>query len=105
MRTIAAWIACLAGAAFLMHYELHTDDTGVEVAFLFALALMLGVLHPRRPWQWGILLGLCIPLSDLLFGNRIPGLVLIGLVTTGIALAGSYAGAFAVRALSRSQPG
>ena len=106
MRTIAAWALCIAGSAFLMHYELHTDDTGVEVAFLFALALILGVLHPRRAWQWGLLLGLSIPGADLLFGSRTPGLVLIGLVTTGIAMAGSYLGAFAGRALgSRGQPG
>lgn len=106
MRILAAWALCAAGAAFLMHYELHTDDTGVEVAFLLVITLVLGFLHPGRPWIWGLIEGLAIPAAELLFGRSQSGLRLlpIGAVTTAIALAGSYIGALAGRALfGRSQ--
>jgi len=99
MRTLMACMLCVAGAAFLMRFELHTDDTGVEVAMVLALSLLLGAVQPARPWLWGLIVGLSIPLSEVLFGTRSWSMVPVGAFTLALALAGSYGGALLVRAL------
>ncbi len=84
-----------------MRYELHTDDTGIEVGLLLLITAILGFLHSRRAWQWALLVGPCIPLADALFGQRsgTPGFLLLAAVTTIIGLAGAYAGAITARVL------
>ena len=98
-RTVGAWAFWAIAVPFLMRYELHTDDTGVEVAFLLFITALLGFLHPRHAWQWALLTGPCIPLAQALFGKPagVQGLVLLGAVTTAISLAGSYGGAMLAR--------
>lgn len=95
---MAAWLFWLAAVPFLMSFELHTDDTGVEVMFLLAITFGLGCLHPRHAWMWALLVGPSIPAADLLFGTPHPGLnhrgdlaILCGVVAV-LGLAGSYAG-------------
>jgi len=71
--------------------EIYTDDTGVEVAFLLAITFILGLLHPRRAWQWALMVGPALPIADLITGTPAPkGLVL---VLIAIGLVGAYAGA------------
>ena len=104
IRTITAWTLCAAGTAFLIRYELHTDDTGIEVAFLLALTFMLGALHPARPWVWALIVGLAVPAADLLFGPAQPitRLLPVAAFTTAVAFAGTLVGALAGRAFVRS---
>ena len=33
---------CVAAGAFLAYFELHTDDTGLEVFFILAITFLLG---------------------------------------------------------------
>jgi hypothetical protein len=95
--TIAAWLFWLPAAAFLGFFELYTDDAGVEALCILLIALVLGCLHPRRAWQWALLVGPCVPAADLLFGT--PGrsphgadlLLVTGFVVL-LGLAGSYTG-------------
>jgi hypothetical protein len=91
---------CLAAGLFLGRYELHTDDTGVEVFLIFLLTFVLGCWHPRHAWQWALLVGPCAPAADLLFGTRSWGLVSIAAVVIVIGLLGSYAGALLRRGIS-----
>ena len=39
MQTLAAFAFAIASALFLGRYELHTDDTGVEVGFVLLFSL------------------------------------------------------------------
>jgi hypothetical protein len=55
--TLACYLFCTAADAFLGRYELHTDDTGVEVFFILLATFVLGCWHPRRAWQWALLVG------------------------------------------------
>jgi hypothetical protein len=99
---ILAYVFWLPAVVFLGRYDLHTDDTGVEVFFLLLITFILGSLHPRRAWQWALLVGPAIPLAELLFAHPQPGagaLVLLAVVTA-VGLAGSYAGAGLRRAIS-----
>ena len=99
---IAAYLFCLAAGLFLASFELHTDDTGVEVFFILLFTFVLGCWHPRHAWQWALLVGPWAPAADvwqLNFGNTKPalehtgGLLLVTGVVIALGLAGSYAGA------------
>jgi hypothetical protein len=100
---IAAYLFCLAAGAFLGRFELHTDDTGVEVFFLLLATFVLGCLHPRHAWQWAVLVGVWIPAAELLF-RRPPvnasSALVAGFVLT-VGLAGSYLGVLVNKALFR----
>jgi hypothetical protein len=37
------------------------DDTGITAAAVFGSCGILGALHPRRAWQWALVVGLWIP--------------------------------------------
>ncbi len=99
MKTaIAAYALCLAAGAFLARFELHTDDTGVEVFLILAVTFLLGCLHPRRAWQWALLVGAWIPAADLAFGRQgLRGAALLMAFVSAVGFVGSYAGAFARR--------
>lgn len=95
MATIAAYLIALAVGAFLGRFELHTDDTGVEVGVLFLATFVLGLLHPRHAWQWAVLVALWIPAAELVF-RRPPvnsSSLLVAAFVLCVGLAGSYLGA------------
>lgn len=95
MTTIAAYLFALAAGAFLGRFELHTDDTGVEVGLLLVATSVLGSLHPRHAWQWAVLVGLWIPAAELVF-RRPPvhaSSLLVAAFVLSVGLAGSYLGA------------
>ena len=96
LTTFAIYLFCLAGGAFLGHFELHTDDTGVEVFLLLVITLLLGFLHPRHAWQWSLLVPLWIPAAHIFFGRERTALSGSSLLVAGfvclVGLGGSYAG-------------
>ena len=95
MKTkVAAYVFCCAAGAFLARFDLRTDDTGVEALFILAATFVLGCLHPRRAWQWALLVGPCAPAAELVFGTHpnLKDLPLIALFVIALGLAGSYAG-------------
>jgi hypothetical protein len=96
---ISAYLFALAAGAFLGRFELHTDDTGVEVGLLLLATFALGWLHPRHAWQWAVLVGLWIPAAELLF--RKPSVnassLLVAAFVLAVGLAGSYLGALVRR--------
>jgi|SRR5271157_2887322 len=102
LTPVLAYVFWLPAVLFLGRFELHTDDTGVEVFFLLLITFVLGCLHPRRAWQWALLVGPAIPLADLAFGHPQPaaGAPLLLAVVVALGLAGSYAGAGLRRAIS-----
>ena len=100
LTDILAYAFWVPAVLFLGRFELHTDDTGVEVGLLLAITFLLGALHPRHAWQWALLVGPCIPAAQLLFGHReSSGLGLLLAIVVALGLAGSYAGAGVRRAI------
>ena len=109
LRTAATWVLAALICSFLAHYDLHTDDTGVEMLFLVVAGCILALVEPRQPWRWGLLVGLTIFASEA--ANRIfvrpnPtlggwwGYVLVGVVAATAGCIGAFAGA-GVRRLAR----
>jgi hypothetical protein len=110
LTTVAAYLLCLTGGAFLGRFDLHTDDTGVEVFFLIVITFLLGFLHPRRAWQWSLLVPLWIPAAEVFFGRARPPLtwstLLLACFVCLVGLGGSYAGVAFRRMISAAgQPG
>lgn len=97
---IACYGFCLAVGLFLAHYELHTDDTGVEVFFMLLFTFILGCWHPQHAWQWALLVGPWAPAADFLFGKRPTNLAVLTLVVIAIGLVGSYAGVLLRKGIS-----
>lgn len=91
--------AALAAAIFLAQFELETDDTGVEVGLILGISFVLGWAHPRRAWQWALLIGGSVPVAEL--AARHQAMAGVAAFTIGLGLAGSYAGAGVRRAACR----
>ena len=105
-NNIAAYLFCLAAGVFLGRFELHTDDAGVEVAFLLFFTFLLGCWHPRNAWQWALLVGLWIPAAELVF-SRSPlnaSSAAVACFVLAIGLGGSYLGVLARKALAAGIP-
>ena len=101
MQTIAAGIFAIAAALFLGRFELHTDDTGVEVAFVLLFTFILGFWQPKYAWLFAFI-GLSIPAAELGWGQ--PGLkkaALIALVVMTISITGTVCGVFARRLVTK----
>jgi len=105
---IAAYVFCLAAGLFLARFELHTDDTGVEVGMILALSFILGAWQPQHAWQWALLVGPWAPAAELwarmsgVARNDVSsagGLALLTVVVVVLGLGGAYAGALLRRGL------
>jgi hypothetical protein len=94
---VAACVFGLAAAMFLGRFELHTDDSGVEVFFILLFTFILGCWYPKRAWLVP-LLGLSAPLAELFWGrsrpslNHTTGLALLAGFVVLVGLIGSYSG-------------
>ena len=106
MMPVAAFVLGLAAAIFLGRSELHSDDAGVEVFFILLFTFILGCWYPKRAWLVS-LLGLSIPLAELLWGqprptlNHTSGLAMLAGFVAVIGVAGSYSGALMRKFLIR----
>ena len=68
------------------------DDTGITAGALFGAALVLSLVAGRRPWLWGFLVGIWLPVLELPSHGDPAALA---------ALAFAFAGAFAGWAVSK----
>ncbi len=100
---VAALFFALTLSAWLGRADLHTDDTGILVGLIGTGGFLLGMVEPRRPWAWGLIVPTGVILVEVwnyLYGNRNPhtggpaGLCAIAAVTITVATVGSYVGAF-----------
>jgi len=108
LRALAAGAFGLAAALFLGRFELHTDDTGMEVFFILLFTFVLGCWYPKRAWL-AAFVGLSIPIAELIWGHPRPSLnhttglaILAGFVAV-IGFVGSYSGVFVRRLVTGTQ--
>lgn len=98
---LAALFFAFALSAWLGRADRHTDDTGILVGLIGTGAFLLGIVEPRRPWMWGIIVPMGIILVEVWNYKGGPtGLCAIAALTTVIATTGAYLGAFIRRRLS-----
>ncbi len=46
--------------------NVYVADLLFTALFVTAFCMLLGVLCPRRPWRWVVIVGVCIPIIELL---------------------------------------
>lgn len=71
------------------------DDTGVSAAAVLGVSGTFGLLHPRWPWLWGLVVGAWIPVFGI--AREFNYASLLALV---FSFAGAYAGAVVRRKLA-----
>ena len=103
---IATYVFWAASGGFLMSVEMHTDDAGLVALLIVAIAFILGAIHPKRAWQWALLVGPCVPAAHWIFGSGISGftakdLLLLLAFTIALGLAGAYGGVLARKGAAR----
>lgn len=101
MPTRLAFAAVVSLASlFLAYVELHTDDTGVECAFLCAIVFSLAFWRPRRPAALAAL-SLVIPAADLLHSPAPPlaSLAPVAAFVCAVSLAAAFSGSYLRRAI------
>lgn len=95
---IAVGVALAAGIA-LARYDLHTDDTGIEVGLLLIASLVLGLLAPKRWWLVALCVGLPIPIVEIAIAHASPPPA--GIAALGVASLGGLIG-FGIARASRA---
>lgn len=96
---------CLLADLFLMRFELRSDDAGVLVLFVLVTTMVLGSLHPRRAWQWALMVGPCVPAAELAFGSGHPPFDALDAVKllaflVAVGMVGTYLGVLGRKTLS-----
>jgi hypothetical protein len=94
-RWIVLVLALVAGFV-LYGYDQRTDDTGVEVALLIAIAMALTLAAPRVWVAIALAIGLPIAFGSMLAGNQ-PGIAALL-----IAGAGAFLGYVMRRSVARA---
>jgi len=94
---LAIIAAALGVAIALVDAKPNWDDTGITAGVLLVTAFIVSAIADRRPWLWGLLVGVWVPAITIVNGGD-PTAVL----ALAFALAGGYAG-HAVSGLWRPQ--
>ena len=114
LATALLTLLALAGGLFIGYADSRSDDEFITLGMLAGFSFLLGVLGPRRPWLWAVLIGIWVPVLDSVlptvglaptrpgesFGP-LSALAVTALVLT-VCLAGAYSGAFVGKAVGRS---
>jgi hypothetical protein len=114
IATVLLSCSAPAGGIFIGYADSRSDDELITLGILVGFSFLLGLLGPRRPWLWTVLIGIWVPLLDFVLPKvglapTRPGesfgiltaLAVAALVLTACS-AGSYAGAFVSRTVGRS---
>ena len=56
-------LAALAGVATAW-VDIIVNDLLLTALLVLAACIALGLMRPRRPWRWVVVVGVCIPLTE-----------------------------------------
>ena len=86
--------------------DIHTTEVSVTIAALLAAGMVCGLVQPRAPWRWAILMALGLPVvaaaarfAKVVTPEPIQLDPRVMLVAAVFALVGCYAGALVRRAV------
>lgn len=87
------WVLILAAAGVgiaitLIDQSPGWDDTAVLIMLVLLSSGLFGLLSPKRPWLWALLIGSGIPLAGILRQGNFDGLVALVIAMVG-ALVGT----------------
>jgi len=109
---IDAWVYVLAafcgiGAGWA---DVALDDLLFTALLVLASSMLLGLLRPRWPWRWVLVVGICIPLTEFVsyFALAVkPGRAQVygSFLAFLPGIAGAYGGAFLRRVVDHLKQG
>ena len=96
---LLSYILAVALGIFAGWLEIRVRDLLFTALLVLAPCILLGVIRPRKPWRWAVLIGIFVPVADLmafLVMTQKPSRAQIyeSLLVFLPALVGSYGGAF-----------
>jgi len=103
-------VLAVAGGFFIGYADSHSDDAFVTLGVLMGFSFLLGLLLPRRPWLWAVLVGIWVPALDTVL-PRVglapherggPVGFLSSLALTAVVMTACFVGAFAGALLGRA---
>jgi hypothetical protein len=60
------YLLAMACGAFAGWMDIKVGDLLFTALLVLASCMLLGVLRPQKPWRWVVLVGVFVPLADLL---------------------------------------
>jgi len=60
------YIAAAAAGVFAGWVDIKVGDLLFTALLVLAPCMILGVIRPSRPWRWVAMVGICVPLAELL---------------------------------------
>ena len=100
---IIAYLIAILGGLFAGYANIEVDDPTLAALLTAMVAMALGLWKPKRPWRWGLVVGLCVPAAQLLaylkgvppVHGEVARACFIGLVSAMVAAGLGAAGRFA----------
>jgi hypothetical protein len=91
------YIFAIVAGALAGWIDIKLDDLLFTALLVLAPCMLLGVLRPAKPWRWVLVVGLCVPIVELLahfyLGQRLQRSQLYGALLTVLpGIAGAYGG-------------
>lgn len=95
-------IVALAGGAWIGYADSRSDDVFITLALLMGFCMLLGLVGQRRHWLWPPLVGIWVPVLDVILPRlgiapQHPGesfTYLSALSVTGLVMAVCFVGAY-----------
>ena len=66
MRDLLCYIFAVLCGVFAGWVELKLGDLLFTALLVLAPCMLLGALRPERPWRWVAIIGVCVPVAELL---------------------------------------
>jgi hypothetical protein len=100
---IVAYVVAVVLGLGAGYVNLQVNDPTLAALLVAMIAMGLGLWKPKRPWRWGLLVGVCVPLAQVFaYVDGVPPLrgqvaraCFIGLVSATVAAFLGSAGRFA----------
>jgi hypothetical protein len=60
------YVLAIAGGALAGWVDVKIGDLLFTALLVLASCILLGALRPEKPWRWVVVVGICVPVADLL---------------------------------------
>ena len=103
MKNAIVVVLALVAGLVLATYDLHTDDTAIEIGLLLISSIALAFVAPKRWWAVALLVGGFIPIFELSPRGLAAGQAPWGIVALVFTFIGALSGVGIAR-MSRADP-
>ena len=65
-RDLLYYVFAVAAGAFAGWVDIKVGDLLFTALLVLVPCMLLGVMRPERPWRWVVIIGICVPVAELL---------------------------------------